>query len=96
MSEQRFDRLEAEMGYIRKDMSDVKQVVVTLAKIEEKHVAVQQRLDNHDSRLNNHSKAIDEQAIDIAKMSKVSGTNEWFVRLLIAAMVGTVAYLLRG
>jgi len=39
---------------------------------------------------------LDELFVDTTRMEKTSGTNEWFIRLLIATMVGAVAYLLRG
>ena len=53
---------------------------------------------NHtqDSRLNKHSVTIDEHSIKLATVSKSSGANEWFVRLLIAALVTGAAFMMRG
>jgi|TARA_B100000035_G_scaffold177942_1_gene151712 hemoglobin-like flavoprotein len=96
MSEQRFDRLENSLDRLTSKVDQMSEVVTALARIEEKHVAVQHRLDHHDRRLNKHSDALDELFVDTTRMAKTSGTNEWFIRILIASMVGTVAYLLRG
>ena len=96
MSDQRFDRIEKTLDKLTAKIDTISEVVIALARIEEKHVAVQQRLDNHDSRLNKHSEAIDELTVHTVKMAKTSGMNEWFIRVVIAAMVGGVAYLLRS
>jgi len=48
-----------------------------------------------DNRLNKHSEAIDAYAVKLATVSKASGANEWFVRLLIAALVTGAAFMLR-
>jgi seryl-tRNA synthetase len=96
MSEQRFDRIEKTLDKLTAKIDTISEVVIALARIEEKHVAVKQRLDNHDSRLNKHSESLDDLAVHYARISKTSGMNEWFVRLVIASMVGAVAYLLRA
>jgi len=96
MSEQRFDRLEGSIDRLALKVDQMSEVVTALARIEEKHVAVSQRLDHHDNRLNKHSDSLDELYVSSARTQKTSGTNEWFVRLLIASMVGTIAYLMRG
>ena len=49
-----------------------------------------------DNRLNKHSEALDTHAIKLATVSKASGANEWFVRLLIAALVTGAAFMMRG
>jgi len=63
------------------------------------HEAVMENLINHnstqDSRLNKHSLEIDEHSIKLAVVARSSGANEWFVRLLIAALVTGAAFMLR-
>jgi len=49
-----------------------------------------------DSRLNRHSETIDEHAVKLAVVVKASGANEWFIRVLIAALVTGLAFMLRG
>ena len=48
-----------------------------------------------DNRLNKHSEAIDTHAVKLAVVSKSSGANEWFVRLLIACLVTGAALMFR-
>jgi seryl-tRNA synthetase len=96
MSEQRFDRLENSLDRLTSKVEQMSEVVTALARIEEKHVAVQQRLDHHDLRLNKHSDALDDLFVDTTKMAKTSGSNEWFIRILIAALVSGAVFILRS
>jgi hypothetical protein len=54
------------------------------------------RLDHMDTRLNKHSDALDDLAVSTTKMAKVSGSNEWFIRVLIAALVSGAIFILRS
>ena len=89
MLEARFDRLDAKVDKIADAMT---KLIEHDTKIE--------GLVNHnnvqDSRLNKHSATIDAHAIKLATVSKTSGTNEWFIRVLIAAVVSTLFVILRG
>jgi hypothetical protein len=85
----RFDRLETKID----KLSDA---MITLIQHDTKidglvsHNAIQ------DGRLNKHSVSIDEHSIKLATVSKSSGANEWFIRLLIAALVTGAAFMMRG
>jgi hypothetical protein len=85
----RFDRLEAKLDKLADAM-------VKLASIDTKIDGLLTHNNTQDSRLNKHSEEIDEHSIKLAVVSKASGANEWFVRLLIAALVSGVAFMLRS
>ena len=85
----RFDRLEAKLDKLADAM-------IKLVAIDTKIDGLLTHNNTQDSRLNKHSEEIDEHSIKLAVVAKSSGANEWFVRLLIAALVSGVAYMLRG
>ena len=85
----RFDRLAAKIDKLSDAMI--------------KLVAIDTKIDGlighnivQDNRLNRHSETIDDHAIKLAMTAKTSSTNEWFVRILIAALVSSVAFMLRS
>jgi hypothetical protein len=85
----RFDRLEAKLDKLADAM-------VKLVAIDTKIDGLLTHNNTQDSRLNKHSEEIDEHSIKLAIVTKSSGANEWFVRLLIAALVTGAAFMLRG
>jgi hypothetical protein len=89
MDEQWQNRMEAKMD----KMADA---MVQLVAIDTKIDGLISHNNTQDNRLNKHSEAIDNHAVKLATVSKSSGANEWFVRLLIAALVTGVAFMLRG
>ena len=88
-SDARFDRLEAKIDKLADAM-------VKLVEIDTKIDGLLTHNNTQDTRLNKHSAEIDQHAIKLAVVSKASGANEWFVRLLIAALVTGVAFMMRG
>jgi len=89
MEANRFDRLEAKIDKLAEAM-------VKLVEIDTKIDGLVGHNVTQDNRLNRHSETIDQHAILLATVAKVSGTNEWFVRVLIAALVTAVAFMLRS
>ena len=87
-SDARFDRLEAKIDKLADAM-------VKLVAIDTKIDGLLNHNNTQDSRLNKHSEEIDDNKIAIALQGKTSSTNEWFVRILIAALVSAAAFLLR-
>jgi len=87
-SNARFDRLEAKID----KLSDA---MVKLVAIDTKIEGLLKHNNTQDSRLNKHSEEIDENKIAIALQGKTSSSNEWFVRILIAALVSAAAFMLR-
>jgi len=85
----RFDRLEAKLDKLADAM-------VKLVAIDTKIDGLLTHNNTQDSRLNKHSEEIDEHSIKLAVVTKASGANEWFVRLLIAALVSAAAFMLRS
>jgi len=85
----RFDRLEAKLDKLADAM-------VKLVAIDTKIDGLLTHNNTQDSRLNKHSEEIDAHSIKLAVVTKSSGANEWFVRLLIAALVSAAAFMLRG
>tara|TARA_R110000787_G_scaffold180427_1_gene292555 strand:+ start:231 stop:503 length:273 start_codon:yes stop_codon:yes gene_type:complete len=85
----RFDRLEAKLDKLADAM-------IKLVAIDTKIDGLLTHNNTQDSRLNKHSEEIDEHSIKLAVVSKESGANEWFVRLLIAALVTGAAFMLRS
>ena len=85
----RFDRLEAQLDKLADAM-------VKLVAIDTKIDGLLTHNNTQDSRLNKHSEEIDAHSIKLAVVTKSSGANEWFVRLLIAALVSAAAFMLRG
>ena len=85
----RFDRIETKIDKLSEAM-------ITLIQHDTKidglvaHNAIQ------DGRLNKHSVTLDGHSIKLATVSVSSKTNEWFIRLLIAALVTGVAFIMRG
>jgi len=87
-SDARFDRLEAKIDKLADAM-------VKLVAIDTKIDGLLNHNNTQDNRLNKHSEEIDENKIAIALQGKTSSSNEWFVRILIAALVSAAAYMLR-
>ena len=85
----RFDRLEAKIDKLADAM-------IKLVEIDTKMEGLAAHNNTQDNRLNKHSEALDTHAIKLATVSKASGANEWFVRLLIAALVTGAAFMMRG
>jgi len=85
----RFDRLEAKIDKLADAM-------VKLVEIDTKIDGLMAHNNTQDIRLNNHSKEIDGHAIKLALATKSSTANEWFIRLLIAALVTGCSFMLRG
>jgi len=88
-SNARFDRLEAKIDKLADAM-------IKLVEIDTKIDGLLTHNNTQDMRLNKHSAEIDAHAIKLAVVSKLSGANEWFVRLLIAALVTGVVYMFKG
>ena len=88
-SNTRFDRLEAKIDKLADAM-------VMLIKHGTKIETLEAHNNTQDNRLNKHSAEIDAHSVELAVVAKASGTNEWFIRLLIAALVAGVAYIVRG
>ena len=85
----RFDRLEAKIDKLADAM-------IKLVEIDTKMEGLVAHNNTQDNRLNKHSETLDAHAIKLATVSKASGANEWFVRLLIAALVTGAAFMMRG
>ena len=96
MSEQRFDRIEGTLEKLTIKMDKMTELMSSVIRMEEKQIAVQARLDNMDSRINIHGISIDNHSIKIATLVKSTGSNEWFIRILIATLVAGVAFMLRS
>jgi len=88
-SETRFDRLEAKIDKLAEAM-------VKLVEIDTKIDGLVTHNTTQDNRLNRHSETIDNHAIMLAGVSKASSANEWFVRVLIAALVTGLAFMMRS
>jgi len=88
-SKDRFDRLETKIDKLADAM-------VKLVEIDTKIDGILNHNSTQDNRLNRHSEAIDDHAVKLAVVVKASGANEWFVRLLIAALVTGLAFMMRG
>ena len=87
-SEARFDRLEAKIDKLADAM-------VKLVEIDTKMDGLLFHNNTQDNRLNKHSDTLDTHAVKLAVVTKSSGANEWFTRLLIAALVAATAFMLR-
>ena len=96
MSEQRFDRIESTLEKLTIKMDKMTELMSSVIRMEEKQIAVQARLDNMDNRINIHGISIDNHSIKIATLVKSTGSNEWFIRILIATLVAGVAFMMRG
>lgn len=96
MSEQRLDRIEKTLESLTAKMDKLSELISSVVRMEEKQIAAQARLDNIDNRLNTHGTTLDNHSIKIATISKASGANEWFIRILLVAIVSSVAIILRS
>lgn len=85
----RFDRLEAKIDKLADAM-------IKLVEIDTKIDGLITHNEMQDRRLNKHSETIDDHSIVLATVSKTSGGNEWFIRVLIAGLVSAVLYAIRG
>ena len=88
-SDARFDKLEAKIDKLAEAM-------VKLVEIDTKMDGLVAHNTTQDNRINRHSSTIDEHAIKLAMNAKTSGANEWFIRILIAALVSAAAFMLRN
>ena len=84
----RFDRLEAKLDKLAEAM-------IKLVEIDTKIDGLLFHNNIQDKRLNKHSEAIDTHSVKLAVVSKSSGANEWFIRLLIATIVAGAAFVIR-
>tara|TARA_B110000908_G_C10165848_1_gene408333 strand:+ start:148 stop:417 length:270 start_codon:yes stop_codon:yes gene_type:complete len=89
MESKDLNRLEAKID----KLSDA---MIKLVEIDTKMDGLLMHNTTQDSRLNRHSETIDEHAVKLAVVVKASGANEWFIRVLIAALVTGLAFMLRG
>lgn len=88
-SNARFDRLEAKIDKLA-------DALIKLVEIDTKIDGLFNHNNTQDARLNKHSEELDVHAIKLALSAKTSGGNEWFIRLLIAALVTGAAFMMRG
>jgi len=88
-SNTRFDRLEAKIDKLADAMS-------MLIKHGTKIETLEAHNNTQDRRLNKHSEEIDDNKIAIAEQGKTSSSNEWFIRISIAALVSAAAFMLRS
>ena len=84
----RFDRLEAKLDRLAEAM-------VKLVEIDTKIDGILFHNNTQDNRLNKHSQSIDDHSVKLAVVTRSSGANEWFVRLLIATLVAGAAFVIR-
>jgi len=84
----RFDRLEAKLDRLAEAM-------VKLVEIDTKIDGILFHNNTKDNRLNKHSQSIDDHSVKLAVVTRSSGANEWFVRLLIATLVAGAAFVIR-
>ena len=92
----RFKRLEETLDKLSVKLDTISDVIIAMARIEEKNLAAQQRLDHHDDRLSKHSNAIDSLNLKAAASIHKTNFNEWFIRALIVTIVGALAFMVRG
>lgn len=81
----RFDRIEDKLDQLSEAM-------VTLARNEEKIIAIQEQVSQHSARLNRHSEKID-------KIEKVSNTNAFTSKIVwavLVAVIGSVVSMITG
>ena len=83
----RFDRLEAKIDKLA-------DALIKLVEIDTKMDGLLQHNETQDRRLNKHSDEIDANKIALATITKTSGANEWFVRIIIAAIVSAATSLI--
>jgi hypothetical protein len=83
----RFDRLEAKIDKLADAM-------IKLVEIDTKMDGLLQHNATQDRRLNKHSDEIDANKLALATVTKTSGANEWFVRIIIAAIVSAATSLI--
>lgn len=96
MSDQRFDRIEHSLEQVTVKLDRMTELMGSVIRMEEKQLAVQQRLDHHDDRLNKHSISIDSLNMKQVAVTQKSQFNEWFIRALILTMVSGIAFMMRG
>ena len=88
-SDARFDRLEAKIDKLADAMT---LLIMHGTKIE----TLEAHNNTQDRRLNKHSEEIDDNKVAIALQGKTSSSNEWFIRISIAALVSAAAFMLRS
>tara|TARA_B110000902_G_scaffold173530_1_gene197149 strand:+ start:630 stop:929 length:300 start_codon:yes stop_codon:yes gene_type:complete len=94
MSELRFDRVEQSLGDLVKKVDEMSKLMTAVIRMEEKNIAIQQRLDTLDVRANKHSEELDSILVVLSEVKNRGQFNEWFIRGLIASMVGGIAIVL--
>jgi len=85
----RFDRLEAKIDKLADAMT---LLIMHGTKIE----TLEAHNNTQDRRLNKHSEEIDDNKVAIALQGKTSSSNEWFIRISIAAIVSVAVFMLRS
>ena len=95
MSDLRFDRLEKSLDELTKTVNDLSKHMTSVVRMEERNIAIQARLDTLDRRANKHSEELDAQMLMLSEVRNRSKFNEWFIRALIASMVGGIALIIK-
>ena len=91
----RFKRLEETLDKLSVKLDTISDVIIAMARIEEKNLAAQQRLDHHDDRLSKHSNAIASLNLKAAASIHKTNFNEWFIRALIVGIVSVLTFMVR-
>lgn len=81
----RFDRIEDKLDQLSEAM-------VTLARNEERIIAIQEQVAQHSARLNRHSEKIDE----IEKISNTNAFTSKIVWAVLVAVIGSVVSMVMG
>lgn len=85
----RFDKIESKLDSLSEAM-------VTLARNEEKIIAIQGQLDHHSARLNRHSEKLDEVSEMTYANNRHIGTQTWLLRGVVMTIIGTAIAMLLG
>ncbi len=88
-SNRRFDRLETKI-------TPLTEVLTNVARVEEKLIGTDARLNSHELRLDDGEKKLEELVEQVTTNSMVVKVGQGIVASIWAALIGTVAYLFRG
>jgi ABC-type transporter Mla subunit MlaD len=83
----RFDKIEDKLDQLSEAM-------VTLARNEEKIIAIQSQVEHHSARLNRHSEKLDHVAEDTASNKRALASQTWLLRGIVMTIIGAAITML--
>ena len=89
VDERRLDRMEEKLDKVVESLN-------ALVRLEEKHNSIELRLERAEGRVDTHARRLTDVEGDLRARGAIGGKVERFIWVVVSAVVGAVAFYLRG